>query len=225
LGDGSQWGLRLAYAEQAKPNGLAEAFLIGEAFLGGEKGALVLGDNIFYGHGLPEAMRRAVERDSGATVFAYQVSDPHRFGVVEFDAAGQALSIEEKPKAPRSNWAVTGLYFYDKDVVSMARSLRPSVRGELEITHLNELYLKRGALHVEKLGRGFAWLDTGTPEAMIDAAEFVRTLEMRQGLKIACPEEIAFSMGLIDRDKLARIAAEYGSSAYGQYLHRLLAEA
>jgi glucose-1-phosphate thymidylyltransferase len=225
LGDGSQWGLTLAYAEQAKPNGLAEAFLIGEAFLGGEKGALVLGDNIFYGHGLPDAMRRAVTRDSGATVFAYQVSDPQRFGVVEFDTAGQALSIEEKPKAPRSNWAVTGLYFYDKDVVSMARSLRPSARGELEITHLNELYLKRGALHVEKLGRGFAWLDTGTPEAMIDAAEFVRTLEMRQGLKIACPEEIAFSMGLIDRDKLARIAADYGSSAYGQYLHRLLAEA
>ena len=224
LGDGSQWGLRLAYAEQAKPNGLAEALLIGETFLGGEKGALVLGDNIFYGHGLPEAMRRAVTRDAGATVFAYQVSDPHRFGVVEFDKAGQALSIEEKPKVPRSNWAVTGLYFYDKDVVSMARSLRPSARGELEITHLNELYLKRGALHVEKLGRGFAWLDTGTPEAMIDAAEFVRTLEMRQGLKIACPEEIAFSMGLIDRAKLARIAAEYGSSAYGQYLHRLLAE-
>jgi glucose-1-phosphate thymidylyltransferase len=225
LGDGSQWGLTLAYAEQAKPNGLAEAFLIGEAFLGGEKGALVLGDNIFYGHGLPEAMRRAVTREAGATVFAYQVSDPHRFGVVEFDAAGQALSIEEKPKAPRSNWAVTGLYFYDKDVVAMARSLRPSPRGELEITHLNELYLKRGMLHVEKLGRGFAWLDTGTPEAMIDAAEFVRTLEMRQGLKIACPEEIAFSMGLIDREKLARIAADYGSSAYGQYLHRLLAEA
>jgi glucose-1-phosphate thymidylyltransferase len=224
LGDGSQWGLKLSFAEQPQPNGLAQAFLIGEAFLAGGRGTLILGDNIFYGHGLSEAMQRAVERESGATVFAYNVSDPHRFGVVEFDSEYRAISIEEKPAKPRSNWAVTGLYFYDKDVVTLAKSLKPSARGELEITNLNELYLKRGTLHVERLGRGFAWLDTGTPEAMIDAAEFVRTLEQRQGLKIACPEEIAFSLGLIDREKLAKIAADYGKSDYANYLRRLLDE-
>jgi glucose-1-phosphate thymidylyltransferase len=224
LGDGSQWGLKLSFAEQPQPNGLAQAFLIGEAFLAGGRGTLILGDNIFYGHGLSEAMQRAVERESGATVFAYNVSDPHRFGVVEFDSEYRAISIEEKPAKPRSNWAVTGLYFYDKDVVALAKSLKPSARGELEITNLNELYLKRGTLHVERLGRGFAWLDTGTPEAMIDAAEFVRTLEQRQGLKIACPEEIAFSLGLIDREKLAKIAADYGKSDYANYLRRLLDE-
>lgn len=222
LGDGRGWGLTLSYAEQAQPNGLAEAFLIAEDFLEGGPAALILGDNIFYGHGLPDSMKMAAAREHGATIFAYQVSDPERFGVIEMTPDGRALAIEEKPQAPRSNWAVTGLYFYDRQVVAKARTLKPSKRGELEITDLNRLYLSEGTLQVERLGRGFAWLDTGTPDAIIDAAEFVSTLERRQGLKVACPEEVAFIMGFIDRKQLSALAAELGSSNYGRYLQRVL---
>ncbi|MBI3675254.1 MAG: glucose-1-phosphate thymidylyltransferase RfbA [Proteobacteria bacterium] len=224
LGDGRAWGLSFSYAEQAHPNGLAQAFLIGEEFLRGGPAALILGDNIFYGHGLTQSLQAAVERERGATVFAYQVSDPERFGVVELTPDGRALALEEKPKAPRSSWAVTGLYFYDRDVVALAKSLKPSVRGELEITDLNRLYLARDALHVERLGRGFAWLDTGTPDAIVDAAEFVSTLERRQGLKVACPEEVAFAKGFIDRAQLAVLADELSPSSYGAYLRRVLAD-
>jgi glucose-1-phosphate thymidylyltransferase len=224
LGDGRRWGMRFDYAEQAKPAGIAEAFLIGEGFLAGEPAALVLGDNIFFGHGLSALMASAKARTTGATVFAYQVADPERFGVVSFDAAGKALSIEEKPSRPQSNWAVTGLYFYDTEVVSLVKRLAPSPRGELEITDLNKLYLERGALTVEQMGRGFAWLDTGTPDSLLEAAEFVRTLEKRQGMKIACPEEVAFRMGFIDREQLRLLGEELAKSGYGQYLLRLSEE-
>lgn len=218
LGDGAQWGVKFSYAAQATPAGIAQAFLIGEEFLNGEPAALVLGDNVFYGHGLVDQLRRAVQRADAATVFAYQVADPERFGVVEFDAGGRALSIEEKPAHPRSNWAVTGLYFYGADVVEQVRSLGPSSRGELEITDLNRIYLQRGELVVECMGRGLAWLDTGTPDALLEASEFVRTLEKRQGLKIACPEEVAYRSGFIDREQLLRLGKQFEKSSYGQYL-------
>jgi glucose-1-phosphate thymidylyltransferase len=221
LGDGAQWGVRLSYAVQPRPEGLAQAFLIGADFIGTERVALVLGDNVFFGHGLPEILKRAAARTSGATIFAYQVRDPERYGVVSFDAAGRALTIAEKPANPTSRWAVTGLYFYDSDVVRHAREVRPSARGELEITDLNMRYLTAGALHVELMGRGFAWLDTGTFEALIDAGTFVHTLEERQGMKIACPEEIAYRMGFITRDELLKLAASLDKSGYGQYLRDL----
>jgi glucose-1-phosphate thymidylyltransferase len=221
LGDGGRWGVRFSYAEQAKPDGIAQAFLIGESFLAGDRAALVLGDNIFYGQGMIDQLAHAAKSADGATVFAYQVADPERFGVVEFDAEGKALSIEEKPVRPKSNWAVTGLYFYDGGVSDMARSLRPSPRGELEITDLNRLYLERGALSVERFSRGMAWLDTGTPDSLLEAAEFVRTLEKRQGLKIACPEEVAFRMGYVDQVDLLKLGESLGKSTYGQYLVRL----
>jgi len=221
LSDGRQWGLDLSYAEQPHPEGLAQAFLIGEDFLSGERAALVLGDNLFYGHGLPEMLSAAVGRQGpGATVFAYHVTDPQRYGVVAFDEAGKATSIEEKPKLPKSSWAVTGLYFYDERVSEFARTLTPSPRGELEITDLNRLYLERGELEVAKLGRGFAWLDTGTPDSLIEAAEYIRVLEKRQGFKVACPEEIAFSAGWISRADLLKHAENYKGD-YGAYLRRL----
>lgn len=222
LGDGSSVGLRFSYAVQPSPDGLAQAFLLGESFIDGQPCALVLGDNIFFGAELERDLAQAAAQTRGATVFAYRVSDPERFGVVEFDAAGRALSIEEKPPAPRSSWAVTGLYFYDQDVVEIARGLKPSARGELEITDLNKVYLERGDLTVQRLGRGYAWLDTGTPDSMLEAAEFVRALEHRQGLKIACLEEIAFELGYIGRSELAALAQAYGRSGYGTYLSRLL---
>ncbi len=225
LDDGQRWGVRFEYAEQARPAGIAQACVIGERFIGGDRVALVLGDNIFYGHGLVDLLARAAARPSGASVFAYQVSDPERFGVVTFDERGKALSIQEKPARPESNWAVTGLYFYDNKVVGLAKSLAPSPRGELEITDLNKLYLEQGALTVEQMGRGFAWLDTGTPDSLLEAAEFVRTLERRQGLKIACPEEVAFRMGYIDHARLRSLGEELAKSAYGQYLLQLAADA
>jgi glucose-1-phosphate thymidylyltransferase len=224
LGDGSAWGLNLQYAAQPNPEGIAQAFVIGEAFLQGEPCALILGDNIFYGHGLPESLQAARARGTGATVFGYHVQDPERYGVVSFDEDGIASHIEEKPAVPRSNWAVTGLYFYDADVVKIAKDLKPSPRGELEITDVNRVYLRRGMLSVERLGRGYAWLDTGTPASMLQAAEFVRTVEERQGLKIACPEEIAHSMGFIDSEQLVRLAAGYANCAYGAYLRTLANE-
>lgn len=224
LGDGSQWGLSFSYAVQPSPDGLAQAYIIGADFVAGESSALILGDNIFYGHGLPELLQPAAHRAEGATVFAYYVNDPERYGIVEFDSNGKALSIEEKPKAPRSNWAVTGLYFYDKNVVDIAADLKPSPRGELEITDVNKAYLERGLLQVEKMGRGYAWLDTGTHDSLIDAALFVRTLERRQGLKVASPEEIAYSMGLIDSDQLRRLGQKLGKSDYGKYLMRIADE-
>jgi glucose-1-phosphate thymidylyltransferase len=222
LGDGAQWGIRLAYAAQPKPEGLAQAFLIGADFIGKDRVALVLGDNIFFGHGLPEILARAAARAAGATIFAYQVRDPERYGVVTFDGAGRAASIVEKPANPASRWAVTGLYFYDNEVVRHARAVKPSARGELEITDLNMRYLAAGALHVELMGRGFAWLDTGTFEALIDAATFVHTLEERQGMKIACPEEVAYRMGFITRDQLLKLAQGLSKSGYGDYLIRML---
>jgi glucose-1-phosphate thymidylyltransferase len=221
LRDGSQWGVSIRYAVQAAPNGLAEAFIIGRKFIKDDSVCLVLGDNLFYGQGLSEALIEAAERRRGATVFAYWVSDPERYGVVEFDERGLAQSIREKPKDGRSNWAVTGLYFYDNAVVDIAKSLRPSDRGELEITDVNRAYLARGDLHVEKLGRGIAWLDTGTHDSLLEAAEFVRTIEARQGLKIACIEEIAYRKGLIDKEAVMLLAARYGNSAYGRYLAQL----
>ena len=221
LGDGGQWGISLAYAEQAKPEGLAQAYLIGAQFVKGERSALILGDNIFYGHGLTDILKQAASRQKGATVFGYWVKDPQRYGVVAFDAAGKAIDLEEKPKSPKSSWAVTGLYFYDEDVVEIARGIKPSPRGELEITDVNRAYLERGALHVEKLGRGFAWLDTGTPDSLIEASAFVQTLEHRQGHKIACPEEIAYGAGFIDAAQLSRIARSLGNSSYGEYLRLL----
>jgi glucose-1-phosphate thymidylyltransferase len=223
LGDGSQWGLRLSYAEQPRPEGLAQAYLIGADFVAGEPSALVLGDNLFYGHGLTEILQSAVKRP-GASVFAYHVQDPERYGVVTFDADQRATTIEEKPKAPKSNWAVTGLYFYDGHAPEYAARIKPSARGELEITDLNMEYLRRGALRVEKLGRGFAWLDTGTPDSLLEAAEFVRVLEKREGQRIACPEEIAFTSGWISQAELAAIAAPLKKSPYGAYLERLAAD-
>ena len=221
LGDGAQWGIRLCYAVQPRPEGLAQAFLIGADFIGDDRVALVLGDNVFFGHGLPEILQRAAARERGATIFAYQVRDPERYGVVSFDSAGRALAIAEKPANPASRWAVTGLYFYDHDVVRHAREVRPSARGELEITDLNMRYLAAGALHVELMGRGFAWLDTGTFDALIDAGTFVHTLEARQGMKIACPEEVAYRMGFITREELLKLADALEKSGYGQYLRSL----
>jgi glucose-1-phosphate thymidylyltransferase len=218
FGSGERWGLKLSYAVQPKPEGLAQAYQIGADFVAGGPSALILGDNLYYGDGLTEVLHRAAARPSGATVFAYRVSDPERYGVVSFDAAGKALSIEEKPKVPRSHWAVTGLYFYDEQVVEIARKLKPSARGELEITDVNLAYLERGALSVERLGRGYAWLDTGTPDSLVEAAEFVRTLERRQGFRIACPEEIAFENGWIDRAQLQALGEALAKSGYGQYL-------
>ena len=222
LKDGSQWGMNIQYAVQPKPEGLAQAYIIGADFVGGESSALVLGDNIFYGHGITDLLASAQARTEGATVFAYHVNDPERYGVVEFDRDMRAVSIEEKPANPRSNWAVTGLYLYDRQVVDIAANLKPSARGELEITDVNRAYLERGQLTVEMMGRGYAWLDTGTPDSLIEAAEFVRTLEKRQGFKIACPEEIAFDQGFIDAAQLDSLAASYGSSNYGQYLRTRL---
>jgi glucose-1-phosphate thymidylyltransferase len=218
LDSGAQWGLTITYAPQPKPEGLAQAYIIGAEHVGDGRSALVLGDNIFFGHGLTDALASAARRAVGATVFAYLVSDAERYGVVEFDASGRAISIEEKPKSPRSRWAVTGLYFYDHRAVDIARRLKPSSRGELEITDLNRAYLDAGELSVEKLGRGYAWLDTGTPDSLCDASDFVRALEKRQGMKIACPEEVAYRMGYIDREQLAQLAQALGASDYGRYL-------
>jgi glucose-1-phosphate thymidylyltransferase len=222
LGDGAWLGLSLAYAEQPKPEGLAQAFLIGREFLGGAPGCLILGDNIFYGHGFLETIRGAATLESGAIVFGYWVRDPERYGVVEFDAQGMAVSIEEKPAAPRSNWAVPGLYFYDGRASDIAGSLRPSARGELEITDLNRRYLEQGELKVEKLGRGIAWLDTGTHESLLQAANFIQTLEERQGLKVACLEEIAWRQGYIGSEEVEKLAAGMASNGYGRYLYDLL---
>ena len=222
LGNGRQWGMKLSYAEQKKPEGLAQAYLIGADFVGSDTSALILGDNIFYGHGLTGILRHAAQRTTGATVFGYFVKDPERYGVVAFDAQDKPVSIVEKPKVPTSPWAVTGLYFYDNQVCDIARAIKPSPRGEFEITDVNRVYLERGQLTVERLGRGFAWLDTGTPESLVEASTFVQTLDHRQGYKIACPEEIAFAMGYISRDELAALAKGFGSSAYGAYLNGLL---
>ncbi len=222
LGNGRQWGMEISYAVQPSPDGLAQAYIIGADFVGDKPSALILGDNIYYGHGSTELFRNAVARTGGATVFAYHVTDPERYGVVEFDAAMRAISIEEKPAAPRSNWAVTGLYFYDSDVVGIARGLKPSARGELEITDVNRAYLAAGKLAVELMGRGYAWLDTGTPDSLIEAAEFVRTLEKRQGFKIACPEEVAYDQGFIDAGQLEKLADGLGKSAYGGYLRNIV---
>ncbi len=224
LGTGQQFGVSLSYAEQPRPEGLAQAFIIGAGFVGSSRSALVLGDNIFYGHGLPELLERAAVQESGATIFAYQVADPERYGVVTFDAAGAATSIEEKPRAPKSRWAVTGLYFYDADVIEIAARLKPSGRGELEITDVNRIYLERGSLRIEKMGRGFAWLDTGTPESFSEAAQYVRALETRQGLRVSCPEEIAFRKKWISSADMIAAAAKFKNSDYGQYLVRIARE-
>jgi glucose-1-phosphate thymidylyltransferase len=222
LGDGSRLGLAISYAVQPRPEGLAQAFTIGRDFVGDDRVALVLGDNIFYGTGLVDQLRRAATRELGATVFGYWVKDPERYGVVSFDQAGTAVKIEEKPPAPRSNWAVTGLYFYDNAVVDIAAAIKPSARGEIEITDVNNHYLERGRLHVERFGRGFAWLDTGTHESLLEASEFVRTVEERQGLKIACVEEVAYFMRYIDEKQLIEHAEAHGKSGYGAYLRRLV---
>jgi glucose-1-phosphate thymidylyltransferase len=224
LGDGSQWGLSLQYAVQPSPDGLAQAFLIGEKFLAGGAAALVLGDNIFYGHDLAPGLQKAANKSAGATVFAYPVTDPERYGVVEFDAQGRAVTLEEKPRQPKSRYAVTGLYFYDAQVVEIARSLQPSPRGELEITDVNRCYLEQNKLDVQVMGRGHAWLDTGTHDSLVEASLFVQTLEKRQGLKIACPEEVAFRMGYINAAQLEALAKPLLKSGYGQYLHRVLTE-
>ena len=222
LGDGARWGVNFRYAAQPSPDGLAQAFLIGEAFIGADPACLILGDNIYYGQGLSAVLRRAAARERGATVFGYYVRDPERYGVVSFDDQGRAKDIEEKPKAPKSHYAVTGLYFYDNDVVNVAKNIRPSARGELEITDVNRVYLERGELNVELLGRGYAWLDTGTHESLLAAAHFVQVVEQRQGLKVACPEEVAWRMGFIDDGQLARLAEPLAKSGYGQYLMELL---
>ncbi|ODT76270.1 MAG: glucose-1-phosphate thymidylyltransferase [Pelagibacterium sp. SCN 64-44] len=222
LGDGSQWGLSIHFAEQPQPNGLAQAFVIGADFVGGGPSALILGDNIFFGHGLPDLMRSASSRRQGATVFAYHVADPERYGVVDFDAERRARSIEEKPARPKSNWAVTGLYFYDEQVVDLAADLKPSARGEYEITDLNMRYLEKGQLHVDLMGRGYAWLDTGTPDSLLEAAQFVATIERRQGIKVNCPEEVAYRMGFISDRQLEILAEALKKSPYGQYLRGLL---
>jgi glucose-1-phosphate thymidylyltransferase len=224
LGDGGEWGLNLQYAVQPSPDGLAQAFIIGREFIGDAPSALVLGDNIFYGHDLHTQLEQAMLRDQGATVFAYHVQDPERYGVVAFDAQGRATSLEEKPASPRSNYAVTGLYFYDSQVAELAASLKPSARGELEITDLNRIYLERNQLSVEIMGRGYAWLDTGTHESLIEASNFIETIEHRQGLKVACPEEIAYRKGFIDAVQLEKLARPLAKSGYGQYLQRLLQE-
>lgn len=224
LGDGSDWGLNLQYAVQPSPDGLAQAFIIGKAFIGEDLPALVLGDNIFYGHDLQLQLERAAAKPEGATVFAYHVSDPERYGVVAFDKAGKATSLEEKPQKPKSNYAVTGLYFYDNDVVDIASNLKPSARGELEITDVNCVYLERGKLSVEMMGRGYAWLDTGTHESMIQATNFIETIENRQGLKVACPEEIAYRKGFITAEQVAKLAAPLAKSGYGKYLQNLIKE-
>jgi glucose-1-phosphate thymidylyltransferase len=222
LGDGARWGLNITYAVQPSPDGLAQAFIIGEDFIGNDPSALVLGDNIYHGHDFINILQSAMARQSGASVFAYHVNDPERYGVVEFDGQGKAISLEEKPLKPKSNFAVTGLYFYDQDVVEMAKSIKPSARGELEITDINSLYLDQGNLSVEIMGRGYAWLDTGTHDSLLDASLFIATLERRQGLKVACPEEIAFRQKWIDADQLQRLAAPLAKNGYGQYLNRLL---
>ncbi len=221
LGDGERWGLQLSYAVQPAPNGLAEAYRIGARFVQGEASALILGDNIFFGHGLPGHLETAASRRRGATVFAYHVSDPQRYGVVEFDPHGQAQRIVEKPPSPPSSWAVTGLYFYDEQVVDIAADLTPSARGELEITDVNAAYLERGGLHVEKLGRGFAWFDTGTAQSLVEASQFIYALEARQGVRVGCPEEVAYRLGYIDRSQLQALAATLGKSDYGRYLAAL----
>jgi glucose-1-phosphate thymidylyltransferase len=225
LGEGSQWGIHLQYAVQPSPDGLAQAFIIGKEFIGREGCALVLGDNIFYGQDLSAMLRNAAAKRNGATVFGYPVSDPERYGVVEFDVQGKAISLEEKPKNPKSRYAVTGLYFYDNDVVGIAESLKPSARGELEITDLNKVYLSRGCLEVQKMGRGMAWLDTGTHDSLFEAGLYIQTIEKRQGLKVACPEEIAFRSGYIDIDQLSRLAEPISKNGYGQYLLTLVHEA
>ncbi len=222
LGDGSQWGLKLSYAIQPDPGGLAQAFLIGEDFVAGGPVALVLGDNIFYGHGLPEQLRAAAKQESGATVFAYHVDHPERYGVVQFDSDRKAIGIEEKPSEPKSNYAVTGLYFYDSQVTDLAKGLKPSARGELEITDLNRAYLEKGDLHVELMGRGVAWLDTGTHESLMEAANFIEVIQRRQGLKISCPEEIAYKLGYIDGEQVKAIATGLKQNEYGQYLLKML---
>ncbi|MDD9148970.1 MULTISPECIES: glucose-1-phosphate thymidylyltransferase RfbA [unclassified Sporolactobacillus] len=222
LGDGSDWGLSLQYKVQPSPDGLAQAFILGEDFIGREPVSLILGDNIFYGHGFTDILQKAASRKSGATVFGYNVKDPERFGVVEFDEQGRVISIEEKPKVPKSTYAVTGLYFYDSQVVDIAKNIRPSARGELEITSVNEAYLKQGTLNVELLGRGFAWLDTGTHESLLDASLFIQTVEKRQSLKVACIEEIAYRMGYIDEEKLYELAQPLKKNGYGKYLLDLL---
>jgi glucose-1-phosphate thymidylyltransferase len=224
LGDGSQWGMSIRYKVQPSPDGLAQAFILGREFVGRDPAALILGDNIFYGHDLAQALQRANTRARGATVFAYHVTDPERYGVVEFDRSGRAISIEEKPQQPRSNYAVTGLYFYDNQVLDFAASIKPSARGELEITDVNRLYLQANALTVEVMGRGTAWLDTGTHESLLEAAHFIETIEKRQGLKIACPEEIAYRLGWIDAAQVERLAAPLAKNEYGQYLLRMLKE-
>jgi len=224
LGDGSRWGLSITYAVQASPDGLAQAFIIGEDFIGNDPSALVLGDNIYHGHHFNELLQNAMVRQDGASVFAYHVNDPERYGVVEFDATGKAISLEEKPLKPKSNYAVTGLYVYDQQVVEIAKSIKPSPRGELEITDLNRIYLEQGSLSVEIMGRGYAWLDTGTHDSLLEASHFISTLEHRQGLKVACPEEVAFRQKWIDAEQLEKLAAPLAKNGYGQYLKRLLSE-
>ena len=224
LGDGAQWGMEISYAVQPSPDGLAQAFIIGEQFIGKDPCALVLGDNIFYGHELAQMAQKAAQQTKGATVFAYPVHDPERYGVVEFNVAGKAVSLEEKPKAPKSRYAVTGLYFYDNRVVDVAKNMQPSPRGELEITDVNRQYLAWNDLQVEVMGRGMAWLDTGTHDSLIEAGSFIQTIEKRQGLKVACPEEIAYRMGFIDAEKLAALASKYAKNGYGDYLKQVLTE-